>query len=189
MFKEDGHPDVPLSDWTTFKRDYSPFRIEEVIDRSQIKLPDRIVPLARGIAVASPHLLKRAGYRPSSRRPRGWYKRHCDVFCKAIGSDCLIVRGYHGHHLWHIERNGSPGRPHGHPNMTLVHLFGSAPILTRNYQSAMYLAEFCYFNGPPPGLRWVNEFPDDIDGAIEFAQARSINEALAARSLVCQSAA
>jgi len=64
--------------------------------------------------------------------------------------------------------------------MALVHIFGSTPIITRTYQAATYLAEFCYFNGPPAGLRWVNECPDNIGGAIDFAQARSINEAVAA---------
>jgi hypothetical protein len=66
--------------------------------------------------------------------------------------------------------------------MTLIYNFGSTPILTRNYQSATYLAEFCYLNGPPAGLRWVHECPDDIDGAIEFAQQRRVNEAVTARS-------
>jgi hypothetical protein len=67
--------------------------------------------------------------------------------------------------------------------MALVHNFGSTPILARNYQSATYLAEFCFQNGPPAGLRWVDECPDDISGAIEFAQQRRIKEAMAARSL------
>jgi hypothetical protein len=67
--------------------------------------------------------------------------------------------------------------------MTLVHNFGSTPILTRNYQSATYLAEFCLLNGPPPGLRWVEECPDDMSEAIEFAHNRHIGEIVAARSL------
>jgi hypothetical protein len=41
-------------------------------------------PPARGIAIPSPHLLSRAGYRPGSRRAKGWYKHHCDVFCKDL---------------------------------------------------------------------------------------------------------
>jgi hypothetical protein len=179
MFHENGHPDVPLSDWKTFRNEFSPYLIEEVIDRSQIKQPDRFLPLARGIAIPSPYLLSKAGYRPGAYRAPGWCKPHCDVLWKDIDADSLIVRGYHGHPFWQVERNGSEGRPHGHPNMTLVHNFGSTPILTRNYQSATYLAEFCYFNRPPAGLRWVDECPDDISGAIEFAQNRLINEALA----------
>jgi hypothetical protein len=62
--------------------------------------------------------------------------------------------------------------------MTLVHNFGSTPVVTRTYQAATYLAEYCYFNGPPAGLRWVNECPDDIGGAIEYARQRRVDELL-----------
>jgi hypothetical protein len=75
-----------------------------------------------------------------------------------------------------------------YPNMTLVHIFGSTPILTRNYQSATYLAEFCFENGPPAGLGWVDECPDDIKGAIELAEKRRIDEALASCGFLSRSA-
>jgi hypothetical protein len=178
MFHQDGHPDIKLSDWTAFRREFSRHLIEEVIDRSEIKLPDRFLQLARGVAIPSSYLLGRAGYRPGSRRPPGWYKPHCDVLWKDIGPDSLIVRGYCNQPLWAIERNGSPGRPHGHPNMALVHKFGSTPILARTYQAATYLAEFCYGNDPPAGLRWVDECPDDMSGAVEFYRIRRIIEAV-----------
>jgi hypothetical protein len=180
MFRDEGHPDVSLSDWNTFRGEFSGYLLEEVIDRGDIKLPDWVLPLARGVAIPSPYLLNSAGYRPGLRRPKGWRKRHCDVYYKDIGSDSLVVRGYHGHHLWHVERNGSRGRPHGHPNMSLVHLFGSTPILVRSFEAAMHLAEYSYLNDPPRGLRWVNECPDDIDGAIDYARQRASNEAMAA---------
>jgi hypothetical protein len=183
MFHEDGHPDITLSDWKAFRKEFSPHLIEEVIDRSEIKLPGRFVPLARGVAIPSSYLLGRAGYRPGSNRARGWRKTHCDVFLKDIGPDSLIVRGYCGQPLWQIERNGSTTRPHGHPNKTLVHNFGSTPIVARNYQSATYLAEFCYWNDAPAGLRWIDECPDDISAAIEFAQKRRTDEVIAACSL------
>jgi hypothetical protein len=184
MFRDEGHPDVSLSDWKTFQREFSPYLIEEVVARSSIKLPDWFMPLARGIAIPSSYLLGRAGYRSGSYRASGWSKPHCDVLSKDIGPDSLIVRGYCGQPFWQIERNGSPGRrPHNHPNMALVHLFGSTPVLTRTYHAATFLAEFCYLNGPPPGLRWVDECPDDVSGAIKYAQQRRINEATATRSL------
>ncbi len=177
MFREEGHPDISLSDWNAFRRDFSPFVIEEVIDRSAIKLLDRFLPLARGGVIPSSYLLQRAGYRIGSRRRPGWCKLHCDVLGKDIRADNLLVRGYHGHPFWHVERNGPPERPHGHRNMTLVHIFGSTPVVTRTYQAATHLAEYCYYNGPPAGLRWVNECPDDISGAIEFARQRGVDEA------------
>jgi hypothetical protein len=174
MFRDQGHPDVTLSDWETFRKEFSPYLIEEVIDRSDIKLPDRFFPLARGVTTPSSYLLRKAGYHLGSRRPSGWCKPHCDVLWKDIGADSLIVRGYSHHTLWQVERNGTPGRPY--PNMALAHFFGSTPVLTRTYQEATYLAEFCYFNGPPAGLRWVDECPDDVDGAIEFAEQRRLDE-------------
>jgi hypothetical protein len=60
MILEVGHPNVPLADWQAFRKECWPSTIKEVIDRSEIKLPDWFVPLARGIAIASDHLLHRA---------------------------------------------------------------------------------------------------------------------------------
>jgi hypothetical protein len=83
MFHDECHPDVSLSDWQGFCDWYSPtaasgaaqYRaIEEVVDRSAIRLPMSCTPLARGAAIASPYLLRRAAYRPGAHRPRGWKK-------------------------------------------------------------------------------------------------------------------
>ncbi len=172
MFRDEGHPNVPLANWNTFRNEASPLLIEELVDRGSIKLPEWFLPLARGAAITDPELLRRAGYRLGSRRAPGWDKLHRDVLSKDIGSESLMVRGYCNQPLWTIERGGSPDRPHNRPNMALVHYFGSTPILTRTYQAATYLAEFCYRNDPPAGLRWVNECPDDIKRAIEYALQR-----------------
>jgi hypothetical protein len=180
MFRDPQHPDTPLTDWEIFKTEYLPNQIEQIIDRSEIQLPCWFVPLARGVAIPSPDLLRAAGYRAGSRRSKGWYQHHCDVFCKDVGSDGLIVRGYCGQPLWFIEQNGSLGRPHQHSNMALALTFGSTPIATRTYQAATYLAEFCKKNGPPAGLRWIDECPDDMNGAIDFAESRQNDEALVA---------
>ena len=109
MFHDEQHPDVTLSNWETFRREYSNFLLEEVVDRSEIKLPDWSVPLARGAAFPSSHLLRKAGYRLGSRRADGWSKPHHDVLWKDIGGDSLVVRGYCNQPLWSIERNGSTG--------------------------------------------------------------------------------
>lgn len=179
MFHDHQHPDVSPSHWEAFRKEVSPYVIETVLDRREVNVPAWFVPLARGTAIPSAHLLYLSGYRPGAYRKRGWRKPHCDVLYKDVGRDNLVVRGYRGQPLWWIERNGSPGRPHDHPNRTLVHTFGSTPIVTREYRAATYLAEFCFFNDPPAGLRWVDECPDDLSGAIEFAQNRRIQEILA----------
>jgi hypothetical protein len=176
MLPTPDHPHVIWYEWQTFKNEFSPFLIEEVLDRGVANMPDWFVPLARGAAIASPYLLHIAGHRPGSRRAPGWDKLHCDVLSKDIGPDSLIVRACRNGPLWAIEQGGSPDRPHGHPNMALVHKFGSTPILARTYQAATYLAEFCYWNDPPAGLRWIEECPDDMSGAIEFFRIRRIVE-------------
>jgi hypothetical protein len=191
MFRDEGHPDVSLSDWRAFCNEASPYVIEEVIDRSEIRLPARSLPLARGAAIASSYLLRRAGYRPGAHRPRGWKKPKCragseEVFKELSSGYLIILRcGL----FWQITRDYGTVRP-PHRNFALAHIFGSTPILTRTYQEATYLAEFCSKDGPPPpGLCWVRGCPDDMRGAIEFAQDRSTNEAFAARSLLCSLAA
>jgi hypothetical protein len=80
MIYEPGHPHTTLPDWRIFLKEFSPFVIEEVIDRCQIGLPDWFVPLARGAAIPSATLLGKAGHRDGLYRPRGWRKSHCDVF-------------------------------------------------------------------------------------------------------------
>ena len=180
MFRDEGHPNPPLSDWTTFGKEFSRSLLDEVLDRRSVRgLPRWFTPLARGIAIPSLNLLEKAGYRPGSHRARGWRELPGKEVWKELGGDCLVIR--RASDLWWIELNGlSLGRPHDHSGMTLVHVFGSTPILTRNYQSATYLAEACLLKGPPSGLRWVNECPDDMNGSIDFAFDRMLCEARAA---------
>jgi hypothetical protein len=185
MIFEVGHPDVPLADWQAFRKECWPINIKEVIDRSEIKLPDWFVPLARGVAIASDRLLHRAGYRAASRDPRGWRKSECDVFIKPFVADkdinfaTLAVRQYANQSWWTIERYREC-RKYGDITDVLVFGFGSTPIFCWNYQEAMRLAEYFHLNGPQHGLRWVTACPDDKDGAIEFARIRRIDEACCA---------
>src|ERR1700737_2836457 len=183
MFHDECHPDVSLSDWETFRKEVSPYLIERLLDRSQTRLPSWYLPLARGAAIPSPYLLRRAGYRPGSHRPRDWRKPHREQVFKSLGMDCLIVQGCKP--FWRIAWNtGTLARPHDHSNFALVHIFGSTPILTRTYQEATYLAEFCFKPGPlPTGLNWVRECPDDMDAAIDFYLDRALDEASGARRL------
>jgi hypothetical protein len=185
MVSDDCHPDVSLSDWERFRDTVSPFLIEKVLDRSETRLPNWYLPLARGAAIPSSYLLRRAGYCTCARRARGWIKRRGDELFKDLGRDCLIIRRCRP--FWRIAWDTGAFRSHGHPNFALVHIFGSTPIITRTHQEATYLAEFCFKRGAPADLCWVHECPDDISGAIDFSLRRGVDEAAARdphRSLV-----
>jgi hypothetical protein len=186
MIFENGHADITLHGWQEFRQWVLPSVagwpsiFEEVIDRSEIGLPAPFIPLARGGAIANDLLLRRAGYVPGSNRPRGWTKIHCDVFYSNVGPKRLMVRRSGKRGLWTIERWGLVRRYEG-ADEVLVHVFGSTPILTRNYQSAMRLAAHCHAQSSP-GLRWINACPEDYEGAIALAEQRCIDEALAEQS-------
>jgi hypothetical protein len=184
MFHEEGHPDVPPSDWNTFRREFSPYLFEAVLDRVQIRFPEWFFPLARGFVMPSRSLLRKAGYRSRS-RPVGWCQTHPDVFWQRINN--LIVRTCSNQNLWTMEREGERHR-HGHHNTVLAFAFGSTPVLAPNFQSAMFLAEFC-LREPPSGLRWITTAPDDLENAIEFARKRRVKEATSASTPECSVAA
>jgi hypothetical protein len=61
MFYDADHPDVSLSDWQTFVRECPSDLIAELIDWSEIGLPDWFVPLARGVGIASDALTSQSG--------------------------------------------------------------------------------------------------------------------------------
>jgi hypothetical protein len=189
MDSDDCHPDVSLSHWDAFRRWVSPYPMEKVVNRSDIALPHWYLPLARGAAFPSSNLLCRAGYRPGAHRARGWFKPSSEELYKDLGRNSLVVQKCG--HFWRIGWDtGTLARPHDHSYFALVHNFGSTPIITRTYQEATYLAEFCFEdNSLLAGLCWVHECPDDINGAIDFSLDRGIAEARAARSRRCSLAA
>jgi len=164
MMHEDGHPNVPFSDWQAFlawqKSRISPSPIEEVIDRNEAKLPDWSVPLARGVAIASDELLGQAGHQHGMYRPRGWREWGRGCFVRDIDwpGDRLMVRRCDKRQWWTIERLGE-ARQYEHEDEVLVFQFASIPIFTRSYQSAMRLAVHCHTNGPRPGCVGLKQRP------------------------------
>jgi hypothetical protein len=166
MIYETGHSNTSLSNWKTFVEEAPPRLIDVVVDRSEVGLPEWFTPLARGIAIASDHLLKQAGYRPGSRRPPGWEPIGQDVFRRLEPwGNALLVRGCS--RWWTVEYH-----PYDWPEKVLVFRFGSTPLFTRSYQSAMWLADYCYPK-PQPGLCWIDECPPDREAKIAFARARA----------------
>ena len=176
-FDEVGHRHVTQADWKDFKEDLSPYLVTEVVDRTEISIPEWYLPLARGAAIASDHLLRRAGYRPGSDGPRGWKCIKTGDFCRELFTEwaSLDVRRCGDRELFTVERFGR-WHPYKNWHQVLIHTFGSTPVFTRNYQSAMQLAEYCHMKGPPLGLNWITAVPADKDEAVEFARRRRIQE-------------
>jgi hypothetical protein len=182
MVHDECHPDVSLPDWEAYRDWSSPHRFDRVLDRDEARLPSWYLPLARGAAIPNQRLLSWAGYRAGSRRARGWRKYNAEELYKDLGRNCLIVQRCGP--FWRIGWDtGALGRPHNHWYFALVDNFGSTPIVTRTYQEATHLAEYCFKENRATRFCWVHECPDDMNGAIDFALQRRIDEARIARSL------
>jgi hypothetical protein len=69
MFRDEGHPDVPPSDWNAFRNEFSPYLFDEILDRSSVALPYWFMPLARGIAIPSTTLLAEPAIVPAQIAP------------------------------------------------------------------------------------------------------------------------
>ena len=187
MFNDADHPNVTLPEWKGFKVSETARQghIAQVVDRRDCGFfPDWYVPLARGVAIAGPALLREAGYDDGMRRPRNWIKLDPDSYSLRAGytkgadrSNLLIIRRCDKHEWWIIERviRGK--------EEVLVCSFGSTPILTPSYKSAMCLALHCNVDKLPHDLRWIKLAPDDCPSAIEFALKRRIDEAQSERHL------
>jgi hypothetical protein len=89
-----------------------------------------------------------------------------------------MVRQCGNQDLWTVEQ-WNEERPYQHSDEILVYKFGSTPIFTRSYQSAMRLAMHCHVNGPPSGLRWIAACPPNYQDAID---ERRIDEILASQN-------
>jgi hypothetical protein len=83
MFSDVDHPNVTLSEWEAFKASETTRQslITEVVDRRDCGFfPDWYVPLARGVAIAGPALLRESGYDDGMRRPNDWLTNGPDCF-------------------------------------------------------------------------------------------------------------
>jgi hypothetical protein len=138
MTDEIEYPNVTRSDWHKFSQEFWPRPIDQVIDRNEARLPDWLVPWARGVAIASDTLLRNAGYRPGMHRPHGWDETSPRYFVREMGRTSLLVRASDDTGLWTIERLGETRRYE--VDEVLACVFGWTPIFTRSYQSAMRLA-------------------------------------------------
>ena len=167
MAFEDGHPNVPLADWQNFldwhqsSKMFPSHPFEQVVDRSQLSLRDNLFPLARGGAIASRSLLRKAGYRSGARQSQRWlYSRRGGRFTLPLYQQytrAITVAKFGA--LW------MPGRCDGTALIeNLVFIFGWTPVLTRTCASAKQLAWDCSQNGLPSGMRWMRGIPENVSG-------------------------
>jgi hypothetical protein len=175
------HPNVALPDWRRFRAEYKPRLIEQVIDRGEARLPAWFMPLARGVAIASDTLLRKAGYRDGMHISAAWretsrayYILPLDGVHPLNSRQFLLVRASDGTDLWTVERHS--GTSQYEVDEVLVSTFGSTPLFARSCQSAMLLADYCHKNAPPPGFQWVKGMPDDPTEAMAAARQRQIDE-------------
>jgi hypothetical protein len=152
-----------LLSWPAFQKEASQFQIAEIIERSDTDLRDDFVPWAPGMVVASDYLLRAAGHYPGACRPQGWSRQSDGLFRKPLHRWYLTVSRCG--EFWLIEREIEE---------VLVYHYGSLPVVTRSYQAAMRLAEYCHlrpsdselYHGRPRGaasnLSWAVSTPDGV---------------------------
>jgi hypothetical protein len=175
-FDDPEHPKTTLADWNSFQKEFSPYLFESVIDRRAAQLPEYFVPLARGAAIASPHLLHNAGYRPgfglcqANHTTAGPDECHLELW---YGSAVVRRFGF----LWTVEWWVEDRANYYESDHILVHPFGSTPILARSREEASYLAVDSIAGIRGPGLRWINARTVDEENAIKFLKKRTRDEA------------
>jgi hypothetical protein len=139
MQYEAGNTDMSLAEWQTL-RHYPPRHLfDEVIDRSELSLPDWYLPLARGGVVPSEPLLEQVGRHLEFVRSPAWNQVNDDWYWLQTGSDRnLIVRRFST--MWTIEPWGAVLLARL-PIQVLVSSSASLPVVTATVETAMRLAE------------------------------------------------
>jgi hypothetical protein len=174
MFNEAGHPNVSHTDWEVFRNEFPPFTLSEVVGRRSLPFPKWYVPLARGAAVASDHLLSKAGFAPGAQLPNGWYQIAAGIYEKFFSNSGqkLQVRQCGYQPLWTVELYRRTRNVILPADKLLVFTFGSTPVLTRSHVASAYLADHAYTK-KVISLRWVTALPVDNKGAVAFARQRN----------------
>src|ERR1700752_1170825 len=95
-----GHPIVDRKDWLAFSSQLS-ISFSRGINREHVELPFWMQPLALGVILPSPHLLRQTGY--SGPQP-GWRQLSAEVYHRALGKTRLRVRRTNDGKLWLISR-------------------------------------------------------------------------------------
>jgi hypothetical protein len=175
MLFEPGHRWVERKYWSaSFCGNLNPY-LSRAIGRERLDLPYWFSPLAWGVIVAGPALLLRTACKESV---LGWNQLSDEVYHRVFGKTRMRVRrandGY-----WLISR-WQPGKSMGSDrnSETLLHSFGSTPLLTETPTEALHLAYWFQTNDPIGGLRWTKVCPQFVTQAIAYADQRAKSEGL-----------
>jgi hypothetical protein len=172
MFEE-GHPIISREDWLglqSFQCSRLSLSFSGCVNREDVDLPYWFLPLSRGALIAGPGLLR--PHYNAKLASRGWTRRSADCYERRIGKTRLRVRRTNDGRFWLISRWLPGVRMYDSRSETIVHLFGSTPLVTANLHEALYLAHWFQTN-KPLGLRWTKASPYYLVDAIRLANERA----------------
>jgi hypothetical protein len=173
---EEGHPIISQNDWLQFSRQLSLY-FKTAINREAIELPHWYLPLSRGVLIAGPLLFRNLARK--RHRPSGWASLTADTYQRAVGETRLRVHRTRDGRFWTILRWPPGANLRSNKTAeTLVHSFGSTPVLAATRYQAQRLAELFEARNPVTGLRWIRVSPRWLVGALEFAIGRAASEGL-----------
>lgn len=176
MFFDPDNPNVSRQDWQRFSLQLPPY-FETTIDRETTEMPYWLSPLARGMLITGPMLLRQTGYTPNTRCPPHWTPLGSDVYHRDVGKTRLRVRLTNDRRFWILSR-WRPGIRMSSDTYseTIVHLFGSTPLATRKPDEAMHLADFFQENDPIAQLRWAATYTlGDLARATQRAEREGLD--------------
>jgi hypothetical protein len=145
------HPDYPNvspSDWGNFCAYPSPLVFDEIIEHGTGEIEWFRLPGARGVAVASDHLLGRAGFK----KPKFRGHSIVQIYWLRAGSYDLIIYSILERQLWIIERRDRNSSTL--TNERLVISFGWTPLAATHFRAAICCGRFALTNRAS-GLKWV----------------------------------
>jgi hypothetical protein len=165
---------ISENDWLQFSRQL-PLYFRQAIHREAIQLPHWFLPLSRGILIAGPLLFRNLARK--RRRPSGWASLSPETYQRDIGRTRLrVCRTYDGR-FWMILRWAPWANLRSNKQAeTLVHRFGSTPVLTSTRYQAQRLAELFEECGPAVSLKWDRVSPRWLVGALQFTIRRARSE-------------
>jgi hypothetical protein len=179
-----GHPIVSFQEWMKFRLSICNLQTSQLtrhlggsVGRESIELPYWFLPLCRGVILPGPHLF-RPDFDPNL-ASYGWTMRSAEVFERSVGKTRLRVRRTNDGRFWIISRWPPNVRMNSdRRSETIVHQFGSTPLVTETLIEGLHLAYWFQTNDPVGGLRWAKVSPAYLVGAIQFADRRARSEGL-----------